>query len=103
MWKINDKTVKWVTKIMREDARKNVKKDNPALGYLPAAIRVRERLTKSFLNIPKKDLHDKNSRAIFLVNAMDCADTILKSFDSDWNSFGPGSYQINYEKYADDE
>ena len=98
MAKINKKTVDWVCKIMREDARKNVKKDNPDLGYLPAALRVRERLTKSFLSIPKKDLHNKNHRAVFLSDAMSCADTMLKSFDSDWNSFGPSSYQRNYDK-----
>ena len=37
--KIKEKTVDWVCKIMREDADKNKKKDNPDFGYLPCLLK----------------------------------------------------------------
>ena len=101
MSRIDKKTVDWVCKIMREDARKHAKKDNPNLYYLPAALRVRERLNKSFMSIPKKDLHNKNKRAVFLLNAMSCADIIADSFVNDWCYIT--SYENNYYRNADEE
>lgn len=101
MAKINKKTIDWVCKIMREDARKNRKNDNQDLGYLPSAIRVSKRLTKGFMNIPKKDLHNKNKRAVFLRDAMSCADTMLESFFRDWST--NTSFETNYYNNVDEE
>ena len=101
MAKINDKTVQWVCKIMRQDARKNAQKDNPAFGYLPAAIRVQQRLTKGFMNIPKKDLHKGNKRTMFMLDAMSCADKICQSFDMFWQDYD--CFESNYRMLADEE
>lgn len=101
MAKIDKKTVDWVCKIMREDALKNRKNDNQDLGYLPSAIRVSKRLTKGFMNIPKKDLHNKNKRAVFLADAMICADTMLESFFRDWSTIT--SFEANYYNNVDEE
>jgi len=101
MAKINKKTVDWVCKIMRQDAFKNSKKDNPDLGYLPAAKRVQQRLTKGFLSIPKKDLNNKNQRTRFMMEAMTCADTICKSFDTNWTNFN--CFENNYYSNVDKE
>lgn len=97
--KIKEKTVDWVCKIMREDADKNKKKDNPDFGYLPSALRVRERLQKSLFNIPKKDLNNKNKRTMFLIEANECADMMLRSFDNKWTSFN--CYKSVYEQNKD--
>lgn len=86
MAKINKKTVDWCCKVIRKDMWRYAKKDDPDLGYLPAAVRVNKRLTNSFLNIPKKDLHNKNKRAVFLRDAMFCTDTMLKRFNEEWTN-----------------
>lgn len=85
MSRIDKKTVNWCCKVIRRDAFRNAKNDDPDLGFLPATIRLNKRITKSFFNIPKKDLHNKNKRAVFLMNAMECTDNMLHKFNDYWH------------------
>ena len=110
MSKIDKKTVDWCCKVIRKDMRRYAKKDDPDLGYLPAAIRVNKRITNCFLSIPKKDQHNKNKRAVFLCDAMICTDTMLKRFQNDWrdipyvnSSFADKFLSYNYYDNVNDD